>query len=225
MSKVIKTAIPKLTSPRKAPFTVFIEGNIGAGKTTFLNHFKKYDDVRLYTEPVEKWRNVDGFNLLVIESIFVPHFSDLIILNNLIFLAPNYDARPQICRDNIDYKKEFTFSHSMSHNISILTARHMFIIRIVDNSVCFISISYLQELMYKESHKWAFPFQTYVTLTMLQTHTELTNKRIKLMERSLYSARLAFSFYRLIIVDSAFIGNLFQQNQNGHLFIYFLFQK
>lgn len=119
MSKVIKTAIPKLTSPRKAPFTVFIEGNIGAGKTTFLNHFKKYDDVRLYTEPVEKWRNVDGFNLLVIESIFIPNFSDLIVLNNLIFLAPNYDARPQKCRDNIDYKKEFTFSHSMSHNISI----------------------------------------------------------------------------------------------------------
>lgn len=65
MSKVLKSALPKLSSPRKAPFTVFIEGNIGAGKTTFLNHFKKYDDVRLYTEPVEKWRNVDGFNLLV----------------------------------------------------------------------------------------------------------------------------------------------------------------
>lgn len=65
MSKVIKTAIPTLSSTRKAPFTVFIEGNIGAGKTTFLNHFKKYDDVRLYTEPVEKWRNVEGVNLLV----------------------------------------------------------------------------------------------------------------------------------------------------------------
>lgn len=48
--------------------------------------------------------------------------------------------------------------------------------------------------MYKESDKWAFPFQTYVTLTMLQTHTEQTKKRIKLMERSLYSARLAFLF-------------------------------
>lgn len=70
MSKVIKTAIPKLSSPRKAPFTVFIEGNIGAGKTTFLNHFKKYDDVRLYTEPVEKWRNVEGVNLLVKIWIF-----------------------------------------------------------------------------------------------------------------------------------------------------------
>lgn len=66
MSKVLKTALPKLSSPRKQPFTVFIEGNIGAGKTTFLNHFKKYEDVCLYTEPVEKWRNVQGFNLLVI---------------------------------------------------------------------------------------------------------------------------------------------------------------
>lgn len=65
MSKVLKSSIPKLSSPRKAPFTVFIEGNIGAGKTTFLNHFKKYDDVRLYTEPVEKWRDVEGINLLV----------------------------------------------------------------------------------------------------------------------------------------------------------------
>lgn len=43
--------------------------------------------------------------------------------------------------------------------------------------------------MYNESQKWAFPFQTYVTLTMLQTHTADTAKRVKLMERSLYSAR------------------------------------
>lgn len=43
--------------------------------------------------------------------------------------------------------------------------------------------------MYKESQRWAFPFQTYVTLTMLTTHTEPTEKRVKLMERSLYSAR------------------------------------
>lgn len=72
MSKVFKTAIPRLASPNgkaKAPFTVFIEGNIGAGKTTFLNHFKKYDDVCLFTEPVEKWRNVEGHNLLVIFKI------------------------------------------------------------------------------------------------------------------------------------------------------------
>lgn len=65
MANVLKNTIPKIASPVKRPFTVFIEGNIGAGKTTFLNHFKKYDDVCLYTEPVEKWRNVQGYNLLV----------------------------------------------------------------------------------------------------------------------------------------------------------------
>lgn len=43
--------------------------------------------------------------------------------------------------------------------------------------------------MYKEPERWAMPFQTYVTLTMLQTHTLATEKSIKLMERSLFSAR------------------------------------
>lgn len=47
------------------PFTVFIEGNIGSGKTTFLNYFQKYDEVCLQTEPVEKWRDLGGVNLLV----------------------------------------------------------------------------------------------------------------------------------------------------------------
>lgn len=43
--------------------------------------------------------------------------------------------------------------------------------------------------MYKEPERWAMPFQTYVTLTMLQTHTLQTKKPVKLMERSLFSAR------------------------------------
>ncbi|XP_037950479.1 deoxynucleoside kinase-like isoform X1 [Teleopsis dalmanni] len=50
----------------------------------------------------------------------------------------------------------------------------------------------LFELMYKEPYRWAMPFQSYVTLTMLKNHTEQTSKRIKLMERSIYSARYCF---------------------------------
>lgn len=46
--------------------------------------------------------------------------------------------------------------------------------------------------MYKEPERWAMPFQTYVTLTMLQTHTMPTTKSVKLMERSLYSAKFCF---------------------------------
>ncbi|XP_055678573.1 deoxynucleoside kinase isoform X1 [Lutzomyia longipalpis] len=95
------------------PFTVFIEGNIGSGKTTFLNHFQKYQDlVCLLTEPVEQWRNCGGVNLL--------------------------------------------------------------------------------DLMYKEPYRWAMPFQTYVTITMLNMHVQPTTKPVKLMERSMYSARYCF---------------------------------
>ena len=47
------------------PFTVVVEGNIGCGKTTFLDHFSKHSErVEVLTEPVERWRDVNGHNLL-----------------------------------------------------------------------------------------------------------------------------------------------------------------
>lgn len=47
------------------PFTICIEGNIGSGKTTFLNHFQNLDNATILQEPVDLWRNVAGINLLV----------------------------------------------------------------------------------------------------------------------------------------------------------------
>ena len=41
----------------KRPFTVIVEGNIGSGKSTFLEHFKTKAIVDVLTEPVEEWRN------------------------------------------------------------------------------------------------------------------------------------------------------------------------
>lgn len=49
---------------QKRPFTVCIEGNIGSGKTTFLNNFKQFNNTLVLQEPVELWRNVEGNNLL-----------------------------------------------------------------------------------------------------------------------------------------------------------------
>lgn len=46
--------------------------------------------------------------------------------------------------------------------------------------------------MYQDTESWAFPFQSYVILTMLQLHTMKIDKPIKLMERSMYSARYCF---------------------------------
>jgi len=46
------------------PFTVLVEGNIGCGKTTFLKHFSQYGNVDVLKEPVDRWRDVNGHNLL-----------------------------------------------------------------------------------------------------------------------------------------------------------------
>jgi len=46
------------------PFTVLVEGNIGAGKSLFLDKFSGMRNVQILKEPVEKWRNLEGVNLL-----------------------------------------------------------------------------------------------------------------------------------------------------------------
>ena len=97
---------------KKREFTILVEGNIGSGKTTFLQHFSEYDDIEVIKEPVNKWRNVKGSNLL--------------------------------------------------------------------------------QKMYEDPKRWALVFQTYVQLTMLKQHTDRSNKRVKIMERSLYSAKYCF---------------------------------
>ncbi|CAG9864309.1 unnamed protein product [Phyllotreta striolata] len=94
------------------PFTVAVEGNVGSGKTTFLQHFNKNQNVAVLAEPIDMWRNCSSYNLL--------------------------------------------------------------------------------ELMYQDPKKWSFTFQSYVQLTMLRQHQRKTRQPIKLMERSLYSARYCF---------------------------------
>lgn len=46
--------------------------------------------------------------------------------------------------------------------------------------------------MYKDTAKWAMAFQSYVALTMLDMHRRPTDTPVKLMERSLFSARYCF---------------------------------
>ncbi|XP_067293982.1 thymidine kinase 2, mitochondrial isoform X2 [Pseudorasbora parva] len=43
---------------------IWLEGNIASGKTTCLEYFSKTDDIEVLTEPVSKWRNVQGCNPL-----------------------------------------------------------------------------------------------------------------------------------------------------------------
>ncbi|KAJ3663957.1 hypothetical protein Zmor_008170 [Zophobas morio] len=46
------------------PCTIAVEGNIGSGKSTFLRHIEKLGNVTVFSEPLEKWRNCQGHNLL-----------------------------------------------------------------------------------------------------------------------------------------------------------------
>ncbi|KAK6644736.1 hypothetical protein RUM43_001005 [Polyplax serrata] len=50
--------------PLSRPIKISVEGNIGSGKSTFLNYFKQFSFVETYTEPLDKWRDVQGHNLL-----------------------------------------------------------------------------------------------------------------------------------------------------------------
>lgn len=52
-----------MDSPSK-PFTIAIEGNIGCGKSTLLNQIINRDQVCILEEPVEKWKSLNGHNLL-----------------------------------------------------------------------------------------------------------------------------------------------------------------
>lgn len=45
---------------------IIVEGNIGAGKSTFLNHMERYTNVQVFPEPLEKWKNFNGNNLLAL---------------------------------------------------------------------------------------------------------------------------------------------------------------
>lgn len=49
------------------PIVLSIEGNIGAGKTTFLDVLTQYfgeDNIELVHEPVEQWKDIEGNNML-----------------------------------------------------------------------------------------------------------------------------------------------------------------
>ena len=45
------------------PFTVLVEGNVGSGKSSFLDIMETWPGVAVLQEPVEVWRDVGGQNL------------------------------------------------------------------------------------------------------------------------------------------------------------------
>jgi len=48
----------------KRPLTVLVEGNIAAGKSLFIDRFRGNPEIQVLQEPIHKWRNMNGINLL-----------------------------------------------------------------------------------------------------------------------------------------------------------------
>jgi len=48
----------------KRPFIILVEGNVGSGKSTFLDIMSSWPGVEVFQEPVDLWRNASGDNLL-----------------------------------------------------------------------------------------------------------------------------------------------------------------
>lgn len=93
--------------------TILVEGNIGAGKSTFLNYMTRYTNVEAVPEPLHKWTNFNGFNLL--------------------------------------------------------------------------------QQFYENQNKWAYTFQNCVLLTQLENYVAPAQREIRIIERSIYSARYCFA--------------------------------
>ncbi|KAM6065431.1 thymidine kinase 2, mitochondrial [Theristicus caerulescens] len=91
---------------------ICIEGNIASGKTTCLDYFAQTTSIEVLTEPVTKWRNVRGHNIL--------------------------------------------------------------------------------GLMYQDASRWGITLQTYIQLTMLEQHTRPMISPVRMMERSIHSAKYIF---------------------------------
>lgn len=91
---------------------ICIEGNIASGKTTCLDYFAQTTSIEVLTEPVSKWRNVRGHNIL--------------------------------------------------------------------------------GLMYQDASRWGITLQTYIQLTMLEQHTKPMISPVRMMERSIHSAKYIF---------------------------------
>nr|XP_022295923.1 deoxynucleoside kinase-like [Crassostrea virginica]XP_022295924.1 deoxynucleoside kinase-like [Crassostrea virginica] len=49
---------------RRESLTVCVEGNIASGKTTFIEHFKNNENIEAIEEPVERWRDLHGYNIM-----------------------------------------------------------------------------------------------------------------------------------------------------------------
>ncbi len=98
------------------PFTIAVEGNIGAGKSTLVSYFKSVELFDVFLEPIDQWQNVQGkHNLLQL-------MYDNPISYGFTFQMYEHLTRVKIHTSRLSKNNKFKIMER-----SIFTARHCFI--------------------------------------------------------------------------------------------------
>lgn len=120
-------ASTSITSLLNEKGTICVEGNIGCGKTTILNFFKQHyenqndglNKPKIVMEPVEKWKNLEGENLL-------QYFYDNAKEHSLAFqtyaqltMIKQHTSKPRLMERSI-YSARYCFTENL-YNLDMLT--------------------------------------------------------------------------------------------------------
>ena len=73
-------------------YRVAVEGNIACGKSTLLRHLSKVPHTEVLYEPVEKWRDIEGENLLARYYQDIPRFAYLFQQNVMLTMMEAHQA-------------------------------------------------------------------------------------------------------------------------------------
>uniref|UniRef100_A0A0B6ZPP8 Deoxynucleoside kinase domain-containing protein n=1 Tax=Arion vulgaris TaxID=1028688 RepID=A0A0B6ZPP8_9EUPU len=149
--------------------TVAVEGNIGSGKTTFLNYFQKYKNVEVLAEPVAKWRNVMGYNALDLLYTDTERWSCAFEFLVTLSLLENHQA----LQDHAGLKMM---------ERSIYSTRHCFMEHLIKNG----QIQALDQLILSEWHEWVDQHEdiSLDLIVYLRASPEVCADRMKLRNRS-----------------------------------------
>ena len=153
--------------------TISVQGNIAVGKTSFLRYCetKFGDKIECFPEPVEEWRNVNGFNLL-------EEFYKNPLKNSMVF-----QSYVQLTMLKLHQKKPKTTSVNVKlMERSIHTCTEVFIPNQVKNSM----LSLLEESVLKKWYDHFIESNQEVKLDgiiYLRADPEVCLQRIKIRRR------------------------------------------
>ncbi|MCI4392963.1 hypothetical protein PGIGA_G00151940 [Pangasianodon gigas] len=171
---------------------ICIEGNIASGKTTCLEYFSKTSNIEVLTEPVSKWRNVRGHNPLGLMyedparwGLTLQTYVQLTVLDHHLSKI----AAPVRMMERSIYSAKYIFVENLYKSGKMPEVDYAVLSEWFEWIISNISIP---GLMYEDPARWGLTLQTYVQLTVLDHHLSKIAAPVRMMERSIYSAKYIF---------------------------------